>query len=70
MSRDRKLLGLVIAAAFLSEALMFTAIFGKADTPASVRALSAAATRNERLARVFSAQLGKCERLNNHGKAI
>ncbi len=70
MSRDRKLLCLVIAAAFLSQALMFTAIYRNADTPAGVRALMAAATRNEQMARVFSAQLRKCERLNNHRKAI
>jgi len=71
MSRDRKLLCLVIAAAFLSQALMFTAIYRNANAPSGMQALIAAATRNEHLARMFSAQLGKCERLNkNHRKAI
>lgn len=69
MSRDRKLC-LVIAVAFLSQALMFMAIARNGDTPSSMQALIKAAARNEYLARSFSAQLGKCERLNNHRKAI
>ena len=69
MSRDRKLC-LVIAVAFLSQVLMFTALSRNAGTPSSVQALIKAAARNEYLARTFSAQLGKCERINNHRKSI
>ena len=56
MSRDGKLC-LVIAVAFLSQVLMFTALYRNADTPSSVQALIRAAAYNEHLARSFSAQL-------------
>ena len=70
MSQDRKRLCLVIVAAFLSQALMFTAIYASLQTARVEQALIGAARRDEYLARAFSAQLGKCERLNNHRKAI
>ena len=69
MSRDRKLC-LVIAVAFLSQVLMFTALSRNAGTPSSMQAIIRAAARNEYLARTFSAQLGKCERQKNNGNAI
>jgi hypothetical protein len=70
MSRDRKLLCMVIAVAFISQALMFTVIYLNAYTPSREQAPVEAARRNEYLALAFSAQLGKCERLNSHRKAI
>jgi hypothetical protein len=70
MSRDRKLLCLALVVAFLSQSVMFMGIYLNAERPAGMQKLIESARRNEYFARVFSAQLGKCEAIKNHRKAI
>jgi hypothetical protein len=64
MSRDRKLLCLVIAAALLSEAMMFTVIYLNADVPSRAEALEEARECNERLVRAYGACFARGYRQN------